>query len=240
MERILPPFSPKIILCIAAHPDDLEFGASGSVAKWIKDGAIVHYLICTDGSKGTDDLSLTSGDLITLRKVEQEAAAKILGVRTVTYLTHPDGLTEASIALKRDITAVIRRLKPDTAVIQDPMFMYDTELGIINHNDHRKVGEAAMDAIYPLARDRLSFPELSGQGLDPHKVGEVLIMAIQNPNYYVDISTTFDIKIEALTAHKSQVNIANVKSWLEPMTIQLGEAAGYPLAEGFIRISMRL
>ncbi|MBW4061402.1 PIG-L family deacetylase [Candidatus Saccharibacteria bacterium] len=240
MERELPLFEPSIILCIAAHPDDLEFGTSGSVAKWVAEGAVVHYLVCTDGSKGSDDPNLTSGELIKLRHVEQQAAADILGVTSVTFLDHEDGLTEANTALKRDITAVIRRLKPDTVVMQDPLFMYSAEFGMINHNDHRKVAESAMDAVYPLARDHLSFPELMGQGLEPHKVKEILMMSFEKATFYVDISTTFETKMKALAAHESQVDIETVRPWLEPTSKSLGKLAGYDRAEGFIRLSMRL
>ena len=239
MERDLPAFEPKIVLCAAAHPDDLEFGASGSVAKWIRDGAVVHYLICTDGSKGSDDPHLSSSDLITLRQTEQQAAAKILGVSSVTFLNHEDGVVEANAALKRDIAAVIRRLKPDAMVIDDPTFLYDVEFGIINHNDHRKVAEAALDAIYPLARDHLSFPELFAQGLEPHKVQEVLMMNFRKPTFFVDISTTFEIKLAALKAHDSQVDLEDVRPWLDAATRNIGKLAGFERAEGFVRLSMR-
>jgi LmbE family N-acetylglucosaminyl deacetylase len=240
MQRELPTFEPKIILCIAAHPDDLEFGCSGSVAAWVSKGAEVHYLVCTDGSKGSDDPSLSSAQLIGLRRDEQQRAADILGVSSVTFLDHEDGLVEANAALKRDITGVIRRVKPDTVVMQDPTFMFNADGGMINHNDHRKVAEAAMDSVYPLARDHLSFPELMAQGLAPHKVKEVLMMSFDKPNFYIDITTTFAKKLEALAAHTSQVNIDEVKPWLDQFSRAMGERSGVELAEGYIRLSMRL
>lgn len=240
MEREIPPFDPKIVLCIAAHPDDLEFGVSGSVAKWTRGGAEVHYLICTDGSKGSDDPHLSSSDLIAMRRNEQRAAAKILGVKSVTFLDHEDGVVEANAALKRDIARVIRQTKPDTAVIQDPTFMYSAEFGMINHNDHRKVGEAAMDAIYPLARDHLSFPELVAEGLEPHKVKEVLITSFGDANFFIDITETFETKLKALAAHESQVDVPAVRGWLEQRSRLTGKRGGFDLAEGFVRLSMRL
>ena len=240
MERELPAFEPKIVLCIAAHPDDLEFGASGSVAKWIHDGAEVHYLVCTDGSKGSDDPNLSSAELIALRRDEQRAAAKILGVSSVTFFDYEDGVTEANNELKRDIARVIRRIKPDTAVFQDPTFIYSASFGMINHNDHRKVGEAAMDAVYPLARDHLSFPELIAEGFEPHKVKEVLMMSFEGANFFVDITDTFETKLKALAAHDSQVDIEQARGWLEQASKANGRKGGYELAEGFVRLSMRL
>jgi LmbE family N-acetylglucosaminyl deacetylase len=240
MERDIPDLQPKIVLAIGAHPDDLEFGTSGSAAAWVKAGAEVHYLICTDGSKGSDDPNLTSPQLIKLRRDEQRAAAKILGVSSVTFLDHEDGLTEANAALKRDIVRVIRKIKPDTVVAQDPLMVYSAEFGVINHNDHRNVGLAAMDAVYPLARDHLSFPELAAAGLAPHKVTDLLFMGSfdDRANFYVDISGTYDTKLEALAAHASQVDVEGVRPFLDAMSARMGKKAGYGMAEGFIRLHM--
>lgn len=238
MERKLPPFEPKIILAVAAHPDDLEFGASGSVAKWIADGAEVHYLICTDASKGSNDLTITPADLISLRRGEQEAAANILGVSSVTFLNFEDGMTEASAALKRDISREIRRIKPDTVVGQDPKELYNADFGYINHNDHRNVGLATMDAVYPLARDHLSFPELMAEGFQPHNVKYLLFMSFDNPTFIVDISNTYETKLKALAAHTSQVNIDEASVWLEPSTKMIGQKGGYERGEGFIRLNI--
>jgi len=238
MERDIPELKPKVMLGVAAHPDDLEFGASGSVAKWVKDGVEVHYLICSDASKGSDDRTLTSAKLIELRRDEQREAAKILGVKSVTFFDYEDGQVEASPALKRDIARQIRRIKPDTVVTQDPAMLYLADLGIINHTDHRAVGLATMDAVYPLARDHLSFPELEAEGFQPHKVKDLLLTSFENHNYYVDITDTFETKLKALAAHASQVNVPAVRSRLEAMSKTMGERGGYKLAEGFIRLHM--
>lgn len=240
MERDIPELKPKVVLAIGAHPDDLEFGASGSVAAWVKAGAEVHYLVCTDGSKGSDDVSLSSADLIKLRRDEQRDAAKVLGVKSVTFLDHEDGLTEANADLKRDIVRVIRDKRPDTVVAQDPLMVYNADFGIINHNDHREVGVAAMDAVYPLARDHLSFPELIAEGLQPHKVKDLLFMGSfdERSNFYVDISETYDTKLKALAAHASQVDMSQVTVWLDAMTRRLGERGGFERAESFIRLNM--
>ncbi len=240
MERDITELKPKVVLAIGAHPDDLEFGASGSVAAWVKAGAEVHYLVCTDGSKGSDDVSLSSAALIKLRRDEQRDAANVLGVKSVTFLDHEDGLTEANAELKRDIVRVIRDKRPDTVVAQDPLMVYNADFGIINHNDHREVGLAAMDAVYPLARDHLSFPELIAEGLQPHKVKDLLFMGSfdERSNFYVDISETYETKLKALAAHASQVDMSQVTVWLDAMTKRLGERGGFERAESFIRLNM--
>jgi LmbE family N-acetylglucosaminyl deacetylase len=231
-------FDPKIILCIAAHPDDLEFGVSGSVAKWVKDGATVHYLICTDGSKGSDDRHMSATDLIETRRAEQRAAAEILGVKTVTFFDYEDGVTEASAALKRDIAREIRRIKPDTVVAQDPMFLYDEKLGFVNHNDHRNVGLAAMDAVYPLARDHMSFPELLAEGFEPHKAANLLLMSFGEGGFAVDIDDTFETKMKALAAHESQVDMSWARERMDVMSREMGKRFGLTRVEAFKRIKM--
>jgi LmbE family N-acetylglucosaminyl deacetylase len=240
MEREIPDLEPKIVLAIGAHPDDLEFGTSGSVAAWVKAGAEVHYLICTDGSKGSDDMTLSSAELIKLRRDEQRDAAKILGISSVTFLDHEDGLTVANADLKRDISRVIRQLKPDTVVAQDPLMVYNAGFGVINHNDHREVGLAAMDAVYPLARDHLSFPELLAEGLEPHKVKDLLFMGSfdDRADFYVDISETYETKLKALAAHASQVDLDRVGGFLDAMAKRLGEKGGFERAESFIRLNL--
>jgi LmbE family N-acetylglucosaminyl deacetylase len=239
MERDIPKLEPKVVLCVAAHPDDLEFGASGSVARWVKDGAEVHYLICTDASKGSDDVNITSTELITIRREEQRAACKILGVKTVTFLDYEDGVTQPSNELKRDIAREIRRIKPDTVVTMDPKQLYDASFGYVNHNDHRNVGLCAMDAVYPLARDHLSFPELLAEGFEPHKVADLLFMGtFSDLNCYVDITETYDIKLKALGAHASQINMEEPPPWLDEMSRQLGKQGGFDRAEGFIRLNL--
>lgn len=238
MDRDIPELKPKVVLAVAAHPDDLEFGVSGSVAKWVGGGAEVHYLICTDGSKGSEDRQLTGAELTEIRRQEQRAAAKILGVKSVTFFDYEDGLVEASPALKRDIVRQIRIIKPDTVMAQDPAVLYIAEYGVINHNDHRNVGLATMDAVYPLARDHLSFPELLVEGHEPHKVKDLLLGGFENQNYYVDITDTYETKLKALAAHASQIDVEAVRGWLDAVTERLGAQGGFKRAEGFIRLHM--
>lgn len=238
MERKLPPFDPKIILAISSHPDDLEFGASGSVAKWIRNGVQVHYLICTDASKGSSEGSISPAQLIRLRRDEQKAAAEILGVKSVTFLDYEDGVTEASPALKRDIAREIRRHKPDTVVTRDPKELYNAAIGYINHNDHRNVSLATMDVVYPLARDHLSFPELMAEGFEPYLVADLLFMPFDEPSYIVDITGTYEIKLKALAAHASQVDMDSVSGWLDTGSKMTGAKGRFARGEGFIRLNM--
>jgi LmbE family N-acetylglucosaminyl deacetylase len=231
MERI---GNNTVILGVAAHPDDLDFSASGTIAKWIKDGAKVYYLICTDGRKGSDDPKMTEEKLIKIRRREQIDAGKILGLKNVFFLKHRDTELVADIKLKREIASYIRRLKPDIVVTLDPTYVYSGERGMINHTDHRAVGEAALDAIYPLSRDRLTFRELS---LAPHKVKTVYLTCFDNPMDIVDISETFSLKIKCLNAHVSQISdntIKRITKWARA----LGKKKGYRYAEGFIRITL--
>lgn len=241
MKAELPTFEPNVILCVAAHPDDLENAIGGSVAQWTAAGVQVHYLICSSGGKGVRDRSVSSEQLARIRQREQRQAADLLGVKSVEFLDYEDGAVENCPALKRDIVRAIRRIKPDTVVAFDPMFIYDAAVGVINHADHRNVGLAAIDVVYPLARDHMSFPELLDEGLEPHKVGELLLTRCLSPcegNYFVDISTTYDKKIDALAAHRSQFDIAAIEPLVNDMAQNTGKCCGCDKAEGFIRIRM--
>lgn len=232
---------PKVVLAIGAHPDDLDFGTSGSAAKWAEGGAEVYYLLVTDGSKGSSDRHISSSDLIKLRRDEQLAAGKILGLKEVFFLDYEDGLLTNSVDLKRDIVRVIRQTKPDILVTMDPGVLYEASFGFINHPDHRAAGQAALDAVFPLARDHLSFPELLAEGLEPHKVPHVLLMRFGGDNNYsVDISTTIDKKLEALAAHASQMpNLTQTQQLVRDFGKRAGQASGYDYAEGYLRIDLR-
>lgn len=231
--------TPKIVLGIAAHPDDLDFGASGTMAKFAKDGAKVHYLILTDGSKGSEDPNVTSAELTKIREEEQRNAVKAIGGESVTFLGYPDGELEVTMKLKRDIVRVIRTIKPDMVITMDPTVVYSEEYGFINHPDHRAAGQAALDAVFPLARDHLTFPELFAQGFLPHKTLTVLLTNFNKANYFVDITDTFSNKIAALTAHASQIgDMKQVEGWMRLRAERDGKASGVELAESFIRIDI--
>ena len=234
------PLKPKVVLGIAAHPDDLDFGASGTMAALAAQGAKVYYLILTDGSKGTADKTLSSKELSRIRHQEQQAAVKAIGGQKAIFLDYPDGYLEITMDLKKDIVRVIRQLKPDVAITIDPSVIYSLDRGFINHPDHRAAGQAALDAIFPLARDHLSFPELFEEGFKPHKVKTVLLTNFDHHNFVVDISQTFDKKLAALKAHASQIgDMAQLEGWLKEIAKKTGSESGYDLGEAFIRLDVR-
>jgi len=238
MKHNFPLLQPKIILGIAAHPDDLDVGAGGTIAEFIRRGAIVHYLVLTDGSKGSEDPAMTSEKLIAIRRAEQQKALEVVGGTSVTFLDYPDGALEITMALKKDIVKVIRTLKPDVVITMDPTVVYSSKAGIINHPDHRAAGQATLDAIFPLARDRLTFPELLEEGLEPHKVANALLINFDTSNYSVDITDTFELKVAAIKAHTSQFGDLEDSTWLRDMALRQGQRAGYSLAESFVRIDI--
>ena len=238
MKHNFPLLQPKIILGIAAHPDDLDVGAGGTIAEFIRRGAIVHYLILTNGSKGSDDPDMTSEKLITIRRSEQQKALEIVAGTSVTFLDYPDGELEITMGLKKDIVKVIRNIKPDVVITMDPTVIYSSKAGIINHPDHRAAGQATLDAIFPLARDRLTFPELAVEGFEPHKVAHALLINFDTSNYSVDITDTFELKLAAIKAHASQFGDLEDSAWLRDMALRQGQRAGYSLAESFVRIDI--
>ncbi len=235
-----PELKPKIVLGVAAHPDDLDFGASGTMSMFASQGAEVHYLIITDGSKGSDDPEITSEELVKFREAEQRAAVKAIKGKSVSFLGYPDGMLEVTMDLKKEIVKAIRTIKPDVVITMDPSMLYSARRGFINHPDHRAAGQATLDAVFPLARDHLSFPELYQEGFMPHKTKTVLLTNFDNGNFYVDITKTFDRKLAALEAHASQISdMKNTAKFVKEMAQLVGQSAGYELAESFVRIDIR-
>lgn len=230
---------PKVVLGVAAHPDDLDFGASGALAAFAAAGASVYYLLLTDGSKGTADRTVASADLVKTRQDEQRAAVQAIGGKDVEFLDYPDGELEVTMALKRDIIKAIRKLKPDVVVTMDPSVLYSADRGMINHPDHRAAGQATLDAVYPLARDHLSFPDLYDSGHEPHKVSTILLINFNEQNYTVDISATIDLKMKALEAHSSQMaDLAKTQAMMRDIASQIGAASGFNYGEGYMRIDI--
>lgn len=239
-KQILSPLKPSVVLGVAAHPDDLEFGAAGTIAKFIAEGAKGYYLILTNANKGTSDRSMEPARLTEIRREEQRQAGKTLGLTDVFFCDYDDGYLECSLEVKRDICRVIRTVKPDVVVAWDPSSLYSSERGFINHPDHRAAGQAALDAVYPLARDHLAFPELLTEGLEPHEVATMLLLNLDHPNYSVDISGYIETKLRALGAHASQVPDPNATfTMLRGWAKALGSKVGAQYAEGFVRIDVR-
>lgn len=224
-------------MVVFAHPDDAEFGSSGTVARMVKDGKRVVYVAVTDGSKGSADPEMTPARLTAMRKQEQREAARVLGVSDVAFLDFPDGMLEPTLDLRRAITAQIRRFKPDIVISQAPSRELSSMI-FVQHPDHVAAGEATLAAVYPCSRDRMTFPELLEQGLEPHAVHEVWIVGTTAPDHFIDISSTIDDKVRALRAHESQVGNRDVDEFVPQRAKQLGEQHGMEYAEGFRRIQL--
>lgn len=194
-------FIPKSAMAIVAHPDDIEFGAAGTLAKWAKHGAKVVYVHVTSGNGGTHDPKYNRETIAELREQEETAAAAICGVHDLEFLRYNDGEVMPTLELRKDLIRVIRKHKPEVVLAMDPTRMYSGN-GYINHPDHRAVAVATMDAIAPVASMPLMYPELG----EAHAVAEVWIQWTDNADTWVDISETIDLKTKALAEHKSQIS----------------------------------
>lgn len=230
---------PKVILGVAAHPDDLDFMASGTFAKFISEGAHAYYLILTDGGAGSENRAMTSEQLKKIRQREQRNAGKVLGLKDVFFCEFKDGTLQNNLEVKREVVRIIRKVRPDVVISIDPSVLYSAKFGFINHPDHRAAGQAALDAVFPLARDHMSFSELLDEGLEPHKTKTILLMNMNDHNYAVDISKVLDMKFKALGEHVSQVpDLAAVKARFTARAADMGKLYGFSYAETFIRIDI--
>ena len=192
------------VLVVMAHPDDAEFGCGGTIAKWAAAGKEINYVLCTSGDKGSSDVTISPGDAGADAPRGAANAAHALGARDVVFLSYEDGTLQNTLQLRRDIAREIRRFKPDAVICQDPTMRFGGNR-YLNHPDHRAAGDACLDAVYPSARDPHVFPELMVEGLGPHKVKEVFMSTMQNPDVWIDVSECFDRKLEGLRQHTSQV-----------------------------------
>jgi LmbE family N-acetylglucosaminyl deacetylase len=201
------PQTPGRVLIVMAHPDDGEFSCGGTVARWASEGRDIYYCLVTDGQVGdAGDTEITSAQLAEVRQREARAAARELGVRNeVIFLHYPDSRLEPTLQLRGDIARVIRQVRPDVVICQDPTVRWSGQ-GYINHPDHRAAGEATLSAIMPVASTRLAFPELAAEGLAPHNVREIYIAGTQTPDRWVDVAEFLDTKVAALRAHRSQLH----------------------------------
>lgn len=197
--------TPQQILVILAHPDDPEFFCGASIARWTSAGHNVAYCLLTCGDKGTNDRSISPEELCAIRNTEQFSAAEILGVTKIRFLDYPDGYLVPDLNLRKDIARVIRQECPDVVVTCDPLNLYIRD-AYINHPDHRAAGQATLDAVFPTARDHLTFIELwRDEGLEPHNVREVWVSIPLEANTTLDVSNNWETKIKALLEHKSQI-----------------------------------
>ena len=223
------------VMVVTPHPDDAEFGVAGTVARWTHEGKDVIYVVCTNGDKGTTDPNMKPDELAKIREKEQLAAAKLLGVRKVIFLGYPDQTLEDTPEFRKDIVRLIRKYKPETVVTADLYRRY------LWHRDHRITSRVTLDAVFPYARDLLAYPDLLEEGLQPHKVKEVLLWGAEEPNYRSDITDTFDIKIAALRCHKSQIGYnpsLEMEGWLRERAKNMAKEEDYELAEAFYRLEI--
>ncbi len=228
------------ILVVTAHPDDVDFGAAGSIATWVKAGIEVAYCVATDGDAGGSDRTISRPDMAQLRRDEQRGAAAEVGVSNVSFLGYPDGRLTASMDLRRDVSRVVRIFRPDRLVCPSPERNWD-RIGA-SHPDHLAAGEAAVCAAYPDARNPFAHPELLEEGLEPFAVRELWLMAAPNPNRAVDITDTLDRKVAALRHHESQVGQAvgleeRLRAWGSANAVAAGLGEGR-LAEVFQVVAM--
>lgn len=231
----------KTILAVVAHADDIDFGCAGSIGTFVQQGAKVYYLILTDGSKGSEDLSISSEKLITMREEEQKNAAEVLGVQQVYFGGFTDGELENSSQVRHMIVRYIRTLKPAIVISTDPDVLYNEQIGFINHPDHRAAGHAALDSVFPFARNARTFPDLWEKGLKSHLVFDVLLTSFNSKraNFIVDITNTFDLKIKALMEHRSQISdVKGFRKTMEERARGIGKELGVKYAESFVRIHL--
>jgi LmbE family N-acetylglucosaminyl deacetylase len=227
------PRPPKRALVVVAHPDDAEFLCAGTIAKLCAEGWDVNYVLTTSGDMGTRDDKMSRSALAAIREKEQVEAAKVLGVNEVVFLRYPDGYYEDTVESRGRIVREIRRLKPDLVITWDPYRQSFT------HRDHRLTGQSTLDALYPLARNPQGYPEHLLEGLQIHRCNEVWLAGSAQPDHYVDVTNYFDIRIQALRKHKSQIGRAPTAGLRKRLRERLKEVAKeqeFELGEAFKRI----
>jgi LmbE family N-acetylglucosaminyl deacetylase len=231
---------PAYAMVVTPHPDDAEFGIAGTVARWVKEGQDVVYVVCTNGDKGTSDINMRPEVLAKIREKEQLDAARVLGVREVIFLRHPDQGLEDTYEFRKQLVRLIRLYRPDIVATTDPYLRYKW------HRDHRIAGQVVLDAVFPFARDFLAYPDLVLDGLQPHKVKEILLWSMllfwesQEINYRSDITDTIDLKIAALSCHKSQIAypLPDLENFLKQQHEAMAQGESFKLAEAFHRVEL--
>ena len=227
------PNSTRRAMVVVAHPDDAEWMCAGTVAKWCAEGWRIVYVLCTDGSKGSSDPDITGEELVKLREAEQREAARVLGVEEVVFLRHPDAYLEPTLELRKELAREIRRHRPEILITESPVRNL-TDRFYLAHPDHLAAGEAAMAAVFPTARDHLTFPELLEEGLEPHKVKEVWIGGgEEGSDMFIDVTAHMDTALEALKAHRSQVSDDEANEWFPLGRIETARKVGFQYAEAF-------
>ncbi|WP_238014819.1 PIG-L deacetylase family protein [Dactylosporangium sp. AC04546] len=228
--------NPERALVVVAHPDDVDYAAAGTVAGWVDGGTVVTYCVLTDGEAGTGDAAEPPQRVAARRRAEQVEAAAAVGVSDVRFLGYPDGVLTVTSGLRRDIARVVRQVRPQRVLAQSPQIAWD--FLAVSHPDHRAAGEAALGAVFPDARNPAAHRELLlREGLQPWAVTELWLMGAPQPNHFVDVTATFERKLAALCAHRSQIaDPAALRRSLPARQARVAEAAGLSagrLAEPF-------
>jgi len=235
------PPAPKRAMSIHAHPDDQEFTVGGTLAKWARAGCEIVTVCITRGGAGSNKytpLDMTREALVSIREDEQREAGRILGVKETIFLDYEDGMLEPSIPLRRELTRLIRRHRPEAVLTGDPTVRYYGTT-YMNHPDHRAAADVALDAVFPSAGTRLIFPELLAEGLEPHEVRQVYIHGAERPDTYVDIAETLDVKVAALRAHKSQMGEWDPSEMITQWAAEQGRRRKLKAAESYRRMILQ-
>ena len=235
------PPAPGRVLSVHAHPDDQEFTVGGTLAKWARAGSTIVTVCLTSGSAGSNEhtpAGMTREALAPIREEEQRSACRVLGISEVIFLGYEDGMLEPSLALRRELTRVIRRYRPDAVVCGDPTMRYYGS-SYLNHPDHRVAADVALDAVFPSAETRLIFPELLDEGLEPHKVPDLYIHGSDRPDTFIDISDALPLKVAALKEHRTQIGTWDPSEMLAAWAREQGSPRGLAAAEAFRLMRLR-
>ncbi len=235
------PPAPARVMSIHAHPDDQEFTVGGTIAKWARAGSEVVTVCITSGDSGSNektDPNISKEEMVKVREEEQRNAARVLGVKEVVFLRYPDGMLQPTIILRRDLTRLIRKYKPEAVVCGDPTVRFYGN-SYMNHPDHRVAADVALDAVFPSAGTRLIFPELLSEGLEPHEVSKIFIHGSEKPDTFVDISTTLETKVAALKEHRSQIHDWDPGDMMKEWAKEEGKERGLEAAEAFRQMILK-
>jgi LmbE family N-acetylglucosaminyl deacetylase len=220
-------------MVIVAHPDDADFGPAATASSWIDAGSVGWLVCCTSGDAGGEDPDLDPMELAALREEEQRVAADVVGYAGLTFLHQPDGALDNDLALREHLVREIRTFRPDAVLATDPEVVFYRDGGV-NHTDHRAAGMAAVDAVYPAARNPMAFPWLAKSGLASHVVRRLYLFWPNDPNVRVDVTATIDRKIDALRAHASQIKEPEkLEERIREWATEVGEPIGVAAGEGF-------
>jgi LmbE family N-acetylglucosaminyl deacetylase len=224
---------PGRFMVIVAHPDDADFGPAATASRWIDAGSVGWLVCCTSGDAGGEDPDLDPMELAALREEEQHVAADVVGYAGVSFLHQPDGALDNDLALREHLVREIRTFRPDAVLASDPEVVFYRDGGV-NHTDHRAAGMAAVDAVYPAARNPMAFPWLAKSGLASHAVRRLYLFWPNDPNVRVDVTATIDRKIDALRAHASQIKEpAKLETRIREWATEAGEPIGTAAGEAF-------